>query len=68
MGQELEQYFEDIEECPNCKGKKFKATITNSIHFYANKETEEYWEDESNYEVREGNIIITCTNCGTKIE
>jgi len=62
MGHIAEKYF-DVEECPKCKGKKFKAVVTFSEVYY--KDDGSYWEDEMAY--GEEDVKVFCCNCGNEI-
>lgn len=67
MGHILEPYFSGIEECPKCKGKNFKAVAVKHTIYYADKEKETYWTDESGDDDVE-DFEVFCVNCGEKID
>jgi len=70
MGHIAESYFEDLEECPYCKGKKFRAEILVPTIFYCEVDKDggkEFWESEDNYNYNE-EVAVFCDNCGKKMD
>jgi len=67
MGHIAEKYFEEVEECPKCKGKKFRVVITSHTIFHADKEKGTYWEDEEVYDYGNEDYEVFCDSCGEKI-
>ena len=63
MGNRIEHYF-DYEECPFCKGKKFKAVVTSKTFFY--KDEGRFWEDEMAY--GDEDVQVFCSKCNKEIE
>jgi len=62
MGHIGERYF-DIDECPKCKGKKFKAVVTSPTIFY--KKDGVVWCDEMDYNEE---VEVFCCDCKEQIE
>jgi len=67
MGDYVEEVFENITECPFCKGKKLKCAVTRNAEIfhadYSDEESPIFWgggEDEYSSE----DYHYSCEECG----